>query len=292
MAQAKTNGAVTRIAVLCRENCGAALETIKLFRKHGREVALLVIETAVRTKFSASELVYKRTHQDFHRMLLDQAARAAPARRGLVRTSWAVVPAPIRQWIKCLLGRGESPSWPSLEGYAAKLRIPVVRVDRHSCEVTRASLERADVTYALLTSSAWLLKDPLLSLTKARIINVHPGKLPRHRSLDSMPWSVVEHDQVGVTAHFIDQGIDTGPILRFLEVRPAPGDNLMTLRQKLEAIKPAVFLQVIQGLEDGSIVPIAQKESEGVHHRPMTLDELLKADSILQQSLRVTAVSS
>jgi methionyl-tRNA formyltransferase len=118
-----------------------------------------------------------------------------------------------------------------------------------------------------------------------KVINAHCARLPAHRSLDSLPWSIVENDKTGLTAHFVDAGIDTGPILVFLEVPPQPGDNLTTLRKRVNEKMPDVFLQSILGLRDNTIVPTPQREADGVHHRPMTLDQLLSAQQLLQKRL-------
>ena len=78
-------------------------------------------------------------------------------------------------------------------------------------------------------------------MLNTKIINVHPAFLPKHRSLDSLPWSILEGDPIGLTAHFVDAGIDTGPILLFQEVVPKNGENLITLRERMNKMIPNIF---------------------------------------------------
>lgn len=59
-----------------------------------------------------------------------------------------------------------------------------------------------------------IIKDDVISYCGGRIFNLHPSLLPRHRGCSSVPWAILEGDQVtGITYHYIDSGIDTGPIL-------------------------------------------------------------------------------
>src|SRR5262249_46987764 len=99
-------------------------------------------------------------------------------------------------------------------------------------------------------------------------------------------WSLLENDKIGHTAHFVDAGIDTGPVLLFREVPLRRGDTLLTLRGRIDQLRAPLYHAAVTGLIDGSIVPRPQKESEGVHHRPMTVAELLQAEDALQERLR------
>ena len=100
----------------------------------------------------------------------------------------------------------------------------------------------------------------------------------------------MENDKTGLTAHFVDDGVDTGPILLFLEVTLEKGDSLITLRKKIDKKIPEIFFKVVVGLNDGIISPISQDPGEGVHHRPMTVNELLQAEQILQKKLMLNWV--
>jgi len=69
---------------------------------------------------------------------------------------------------------------------------------------------------------AWLIKEPLLSMRYTKVINAHPGKLPQHQLLDSLFSSILQNDPIGCTAHFVDTGVETGPILLFKELPSQP----------------------------------------------------------------------
>lgn len=266
-----------KIAILCRAHSLMALNTIDYFRGNNRDISLVVIETGERRKFSERERVFRQTHARFRKYLYPLNSSWSP--RNVINFLWHMVPESIRTALHRVRSRLKNDPLKSAG-------IPFAEVERHSSEETRRLFEEHDISYALLISSAWLIKDPLLSMKKTRIINAHCAKLPQHRSLDALPWSVMANDPVGLTAYFVDEGIDSGPVLLFLETKKHKGDNLITLRKRVDSRKPEILLKALQGLENGSIKPVEQNASEGTDHRPMTLDELIEAEATLQKQIR------
>ncbi|MGI9422328.1 MAG: formyltransferase family protein [Hyphomicrobiaceae bacterium] len=53
------------------------------------------------------------------------------------------------------------------------------------------------------------------NLTRPRIgwLNVHPGSLPQYRGNSCPEWAILNGDEVVATAHLLDKGIDTGPVI-------------------------------------------------------------------------------
>ncbi|HPP88880.1 MAG TPA: formyltransferase family protein, partial [bacterium] len=94
------------------------------------------------------------------------------------------------------------------------MNIQCYLIKEHSAIETKKIFESRDIDYALLISSNYLIKDILLN-TKVKIINAHCALLPNHRSLDSLLWSIINRDKLGITTQFVDAGIDTGDILLF-----------------------------------------------------------------------------
>ena len=272
-----------KVAILCTKRCRTTTEIADFFLRNGAEISLFVVETVQRQGYSETERQFQHAHREFSLWLergKGPGVRNALGRR--IRRAWHRVPVPIRHWLlplQTLVGPH------NIVRCGRQLGIPVAKVPQHSSLETRQALESHGISYALLASSQWLIKEPLLSMANMRIINAHPGKLPQHRSLDALPWSVLQNDEIGLTAHLIDKGIDTGPILFFQAVPPKAGDDLDTLRSRVNSRKPEVFLKAIEGLSAGTIVPTPQRKTDGVHHRPMTLDELIEVHRVLKARL-------
>jgi folate-dependent phosphoribosylglycinamide formyltransferase PurN len=279
-----------KVAVFCVPGCSLAVDTIDYFNEKGLNISLVVVETATRQKFSAAEKEFNAAHAKFKELLLKPTTNGHNGKTSIVKKLWLGIPPDVRKSVKRLLPASVSED--ILTKAATKRGIPIERVEKHSSQQTRDILERYKISYVLLATSNWLIKEPILSMPNTKVINAHCAKLPQHRSLDALPWSVLEKDNVGLTTHFVDAGIDTGPILRFLEVEPQPRDNLISLRQRVNSKMPELFWESIKGLSERTITPVPQIESEGVHHRPMTVEQLLEAERVLQERIRAASVSS
>lgn len=73
---------------------------------------------------------------------------------------------------------------------------------------------------------------PAEMIAAARLggINYHPSLLPKYRGGSAINWAIISGEsETGVTIHFIDQGVDTGPILLQERVAIAPDDTVKSL---------------------------------------------------------------
>ena len=83
------------------------------------------------------------------------------------------------------------------------------------------------------------------------IINLHPAYLPEfpgaHSIQDAFEAGV---SQTGVTVHYVDEGVDTGPIIRQERVPIDPNWNLETLEEHVHAMEYDLFWQVIKSVAE------------------------------------------
>ncbi|MFX0203193.1 MAG: formyltransferase family protein, partial [Candidatus Hodarchaeota archaeon] len=136
------------------------------------------------------------------------------------------------------------------------------------------------IDYLLMVSSNWLLKEPIISMKNTKIINAHSGWLPKHKGLDSIPWSLKDGDKVGLTTYFIDRGIDSGEILKFYEAKIEKGDNFNTIIRKVHSLQPKAFYDTLIGLEKREIIPKPQ-DDQYKPHSPMSFEELWEIEQKL-----------
>src|SRR5690242_11129884 len=67
---------------------------------------------------------------------------------------------------------------------------------------------------ALSISYNRILRRPLLDVPRLGFVNFHAGMLPRYRGRNVINWAIINGEsEIGITAHFVDEGIDTGDIL-------------------------------------------------------------------------------
>ena len=81
-----------------------------------------------------------------------------------------------------------------------------------------------------------ILRKQLLEVPRLGVLNVHLGLLPEIRGMSSPEWSLLNQIPVGITIHYVDAGIDTGPILQRCEFPDAARcESLSDLRNRLIA---------------------------------------------------------
>jgi phosphoribosylglycinamide formyltransferase 1 len=86
-------------------------------------------------------------------------------------------------------------------------------------------------------------------LERHTAINVHPSLLPAFAGTtpieDALAAGVA---QTGVTVHFVDEGVDTGPVIRHEPVPVEPGDTVESLRARVQAAEHRLLPEVVKGL--------------------------------------------
>ena len=112
-----------------------------------------------------------------------------------------------------------------------------------------------------------LIRQNILKLPTLGVLNCHTGVLPAYRGMDVVEWTalegVVNKVGFGVTLHYMDKGVDTGPILLVKPLSPSSQDTFATIRMRLEVMMVETMLAGVQQIAAGSIKAIEQTRNEG-----------------------------
>jgi formyltetrahydrofolate-dependent phosphoribosylglycinamide formyltransferase len=86
-------------------------------------------------------------------------------------------------------------------------------------------------------------------VTRFRIVNTHPALLPAfpgaHAIRDALAAGV---PTTGVTVHWVDEGVDTGPVIAQESVPVEPGDDEDSLRARVQAVEKPLFIATLNRL--------------------------------------------
>ena len=119
------------------------------------------------------------------------------------------------------------------------LNYPIAVVDNHSSDIALNLLKRHSIDFIFI-SKAGIIKKNIIE-NSWQIINCHPGILPRYRGIGSCEWAVYENGPLGVTAHYVDRGIDTGSIIYRKVMEPRSGETLREFRFRLDKVGAQIF---------------------------------------------------
>jgi methionyl-tRNA formyltransferase len=130
-------------------------------------------------------------------------------------------------------------------------RVTVANINDPVC-VDLIKQHRPDVLAVCGTS---VIRPEVFALAPRGTLNIHTGITPEYRSADPIFWALYhdELDKVGVTVHFIDQGIDTGPIIYQESVPLYAGDNLASITARCIRRGAALYLKALEELERGAV---------------------------------------
>ncbi len=94
-------------------------------------------------------------------------------------------------------------------------------------------------------------------------INYHPSLLPKYRGGSAINWAIIKGErETGVTIHFIDEGVDTGPILLQEKVDITPDDTVKSVYfGKLYPLGIKMIAEAVRLIREGKATPTDQDES-------------------------------
>jgi len=115
-------------------------------------------------------------------------------------------------------------------------------------------LHQKQVDLICLAGFMRLLSSVFVAAFPNRIMNIHPALLPSFPGLHAQKQAVEYGVKVtGCTVHFVDEGLDSGPIIlqKILEVKPDDTDE--SLSQRLLPLEHAAYVEAVKLFFDGRV---------------------------------------
>lgn len=132
--------------------------------------------------------------------------------------------------------------------------IPSAGVDRVSYDRSVAALLKGHgVNFVCLAGYMRLLSGAFISEFAGRILNIHPSLLPAFPGLDAQHQALVHGVRItGCTVHFVDENLDSGPILLQAAVPVLDDDNLDTLSARILQEEHRIYSEAIAWVLKGN----------------------------------------
>ena len=100
-----------------------------------------------------------------------------------------------------------------------------------------------------------VVRKPLLDAFPMRVMNIHPALLPSFPGLHGQRQAVDYGARIsGCTVHFVDEGMDTGPIIIQAAVPVNPDDTEETLSERILKYEHKIYPEAIRLFSDGRLV--------------------------------------
>ena len=120
--------------------------------------------------------------------------------------------------------------------------------------IIASELVKRDVDLVILAGFMRIVGKPLIEAFPNRIMNIHPALLPAFPGLHSQKQAVEYGVRVsGCTVHFVDEGMDTGPIIIQAAVVVSPDDTEDTLSERILRLEHKIFPYAIRLYSEGRL---------------------------------------
>lgn len=123
-----------------------------------------------------------------------------------------------------------------------------------------SALQSAKVDLVVLAGFMRVLKGDFLRAFEGRIVNIHPSLLPSFPGLEAWKQALDHGVKVtGCTVHFVDAGVDAGPIIGQETVAVLDNDTPETLHQRIHAAEHKLYPECVAAVARGEISVVGRK---------------------------------
>lgn len=99
-----------------------------------------------------------------------------------------------------------------------------------------------------------LLSEPFVARFRNRVVNIHPALLPDFPGLDAIGQALAAGvEETGVTVHFVDEGIDTGPTILQRRVPVPVGRERQVLEAAVHSVEHQLYPEAIRMIAEGRV---------------------------------------
>lgn len=115
-------------------------------------------------------------------------------------------------------------------------------------------LKARNVDLVILAGFMRIVRKPLIDAFPNRIMNIHPALLPSFPGLHGQKQASDYGVRIsGCTVHFVDEGMDTGPVIIQAAVPVSPDDTEDTLSARILKLEHKIFPEAIRLYADGRL---------------------------------------
>lgn len=173
-----------------------------------------------------------------------------------------------------LAGRGQKPTSTPIKLFAQQHNLPVHQPETLKNKTEQQILHNIHADIMIDVAYGLFLPKEVLNTFKYGCINVHPSLLPRWRGAAPIQRAILAGDtETGVTVMQVDEGWDTGDILKQTKINIGMTDTTASMQEKLSKPGAKLLLNVLENLKQGKLKPIPQDDTKSCYANKITKQE-------------------
>jgi len=184
-------------------------------------------------------------------------------------------------------GRGMKKNKTPVHSFADKKQIPVYTPKNFKSVDDINFIKNLNPDIIVVSAYGLLLPKEILDIPKFGCLNIHASILPRWRGAAPIQRSIMSGDkETGITFMLMDEGLDTGKIIKKFPVKINKDKNAKFLHDELSSLASSNLIETIDGYIAGKINPFNQEEkgvtyAEKIQKTDCRLDWKSNAEEVL-----------
>jgi methionyl-tRNA formyltransferase len=156
--------------------------------------------------------------------------------------------------------------------FAAQRHLPVwIQPARRAVEPFVRQLKAAAPDLIVVWSYSMVLPQAVLDVPRLGVVNVHGGLLPEYRGGHVMQWAIINGEpETGATLHYMDAGIDTGPVIADARFPIQADDDAVQVRANLMSAGARLLRRWWPQMAAGAAPRVVQDETRARYWRLRT----------------------
>ncbi len=151
-------------------------------------------------------------------------------------------------------------AYKSVYNYANEEGLDVIRSNAKS-SILEHFVDSRNPDLLWVTDYRYIIPKTLINKAVLGGVNLHPSLLPKYRGRAPLNWAIINGEtKTGLTAHFLDEGIDTGDIIKQIEVPISECDDIANVLDKLYPVYYKITSDVLQDFENNRITAYPQTD--------------------------------
>ena len=156
-------------------------------------------------------------------------------------------------------GRGQKVHKSAVKRFAEENNIKTLQPIKLKDPDFLAELKKLDADVFVVIAFRMLPKE-VWQMPKMGTFNIHGSLLPNYRGAAPINWAIINgEEKSGVTSFFIDEEIDSGKMIDFIEISISETDNAGTLHDKLMQQAARLAVKTINAIAEGNVIPKKQE---------------------------------
>ena len=156
-------------------------------------------------------------------------------------------------------GRGLDLKDSAVSEFAKQKGLKVFSPEKIDKEYFAQNLKSLDADMAIVVAFGQILSKDVLAELKFGWINIHYSLLPKFRGAAPVQRAILQGEkETGISFFAIEEGLDTGPIIRSYPYQLSESITTDLVLQDLNALATQKIEEIITGIQNGSLEPVKQ----------------------------------